>query len=322
MSKQLTFGDAEYAGKRKQTKRERFLAEMDRVVPWAELVAVIEPHWPKGQRGRPPFPLETMLRIHLMQQWYALSDPAMEEALYEIVPMRQFAGLSLLGAVPDESTILAFRHRLEEHGLAGRLFEAVSRHLAGRNLYVKQGTIVDATIIHASGSTKNAEKARDPEMHQTRKGKQWYFGMKVHVGCDLSSGLVHTMVTTSANAADVAVGAECLRGDEEVVFGDAGYIGLEQRLQSDHRPTLHVARKRGRVKAIADAIERELTIRLERAKASIRAKVEHVFRVIKVQFGYRQVRYRGIEKNTGQLQVLVALTNLYLARRHLLAATG
>lgn len=291
-------------------------------MPWAELVAVIEPHWPKGQRGRPPFRLETMLRIHLMQQWYALSDPAMEEALYEIVPMREFAGLSLLGAVPDESTILAFRHRLEAHGLAGRLFEAVSRHLAGRNLYVKQGTIVDALILHASGSTKNAEKAWDPEMHQTRKGKQWSFGMKVHVGCDLSSGLVHTMVTTAANAADVAVGAACLRGDEEVVFGDAGYIGLEQRLAPDHRPTLHVVRKRGRVKAIADAIERELTIRLERAKASIRAKVEHVFRVIKVQFGYRKVRYRGIEKNTGQLQVLVALANLCLARRHLLAATG
>jgi IS5 family transposase len=322
MSRQLTFGDAEYAGKRKQTKRERFLAEMDRVVPWAELVAVIEPHWPKGQRGRPPFPLETMLRIHLMQQWYALSDPAMEEALYEIVPMRQFAGLSLLGAVPDETTILAFRHRLEEHGLAKRLFEAVAAHLAGRNLYVKQGTIVDATIIHASGSTKNAGQCRDPEMHQTRKGKQWYFGMKLHVGCDLDTGLVHSLATTAANAADVAVGPECLRGDEPVVFGDAGYIGLGQRLAPGHAPTLHVAEKRGRVKAITDATLKDLTIRLERAKASLRAKVEHVFRVIKVQFGYRKVRYRGLEKNTGQLQVLVALTNLYLARRHLLAATG
>lgn len=322
MTQQLTFGDAEYAGKRKQTKRERFLGEMDRVVPWVELVAVIEPFWPKGERGRPPFALETMLRIHLMQHWYALSDPAMEEALYEIVPMRQFAGLSLLGAVPDESTILGFRHRLEEHGLAKRLFETVSRHLAGRNLFVKQGTIVDATIIHASGSTKNAGRCRDPEMHQTRKGKQWYFGMKLHVGCDLSSGLVHTLATTSANAADVAVGPGCLRGDEEVVFGDAGYIGLGPRLAPDHQPVLHVAEKRGRVKAIADAKLKDLTIQFERAKAQIRAKVEHVFRVIKVQFGYRKVRYRGLAKNTAQLEMLVALTNLYLARRHLLAATG
>jgi IS5 family transposase len=166
-----------------------------------------------------------MLRIHLMQQWYALSDPAMEEALYEIAPMRQFAGLSLLGAVPDESTILGFRHRLEEHGLAKRLFEAVPRHLAGRNLFVKQGTIVDATIIHASGSTRNAGKWRDPEMLQTRKGKQWYFGMKRHVGCDLSSGLMHTLATTAANAADVAVGPECLRGDP--VSGAQAFAGRD-----------------------------------------------------------------------------------------------
>jgi len=161
---------------------------MDQVVPWAELMAVIEPFWPKGERGRPPFPLETMLRIHLMQQWYALSDPAMEEALNEIVPRQEFAGLSLLGAVPDETTILAFRHRLEQHGLAQRLFEVVAAHLVGRNLFVKQGTIVDARIDHASGSTKNAGRCRDPEMHQTRKGNQWHFGMKLHVGCDPDTG--------------------------------------------------------------------------------------------------------------------------------------
>jgi IS5 family transposase len=257
-----------------------------------------------------------------MQQWYALSDPAMEEALNEIVPRQEFAGLSLLGAVPDETTILAFRHRLEQHGLAQRLFEVVAAHLAGRNLFVKQGTIVDARIDHASGSTKNAGRCRDPEMHQTRKRNQWHFGMKLHVGCDLDTGLPHRLATTAANAADVVVAPECLRGDEEVVIGDAGYLGLGERLKPDHRPTLYVAEKRSRVKAITDATLKDLTIRLERAKARIRAKVEHVFRVIKVQFGYRKVRYRGLAKNTGQLRVLVALANLYLARRHLVAATG
>ena len=200
---QLTFGDAEYLGKRKRTRREIFLEEMEQVIPWEALLALIEPVYPKAGRGRRPYPLATMLRVHLMQNWFGLSDPGMEEALYEIVPLRQFARLPMTGALPDETTILNFRRLLETHDLAAQMFAAVNAHLHARGLTLQKGTIVDATIIHAPSSTKNREGKHDPEMHQTRKGNQWYFGMKAHIGVDADSGLVHTVTTTPANVADV-----------------------------------------------------------------------------------------------------------------------
>jgi transposase, IS5 family len=320
---QLTFGDAEYAGKRKRTRREIFLAEMDAVVPWQALLALIEPVYPKAGRGRHPYPLESMLRIHLMQNWFGLSDPGMEEALYEIVPMRQFAHLPLTGALPDETTVLNFRRLLEMNALAPKLFEAVNTHLVAKGLLLKRGTIVDATIIHAPSSTKNEDKARDPEMHQTKKGNQWFFGMKAHIGVDGDSGLVHTVTTTPANAADVSQVEHLLHGDERTVHGDAGYIGAEKRVAKGKRKrTWHIAEKRGKVKAMSEGALKRATKELETLKAKFRARVEHPFRVVKRQFGFQKVRFKGLAKNTAQIVTLFALSNLWMARRRLLAMTG
>ena len=318
---QMSFGDAEYAGKRKQTRREAFLAEMDKVVPWADLLALIEPHYPKAGRGRHPYPIATMLRIHLMQNWFGLSDPGMEEALYEITPMRHFARLRMTGAIPDETTILNFRRLLEAHDLAPRILEVVNGHLTRMGLLLKRGTIVDATIIAAPSSTKNETGQRDPEMHQTKKGNQWYFGMKAHIGVDVESGLVHTVRTTAANEADVVQVAELLHGEEMIVHADAGYTGAEKRVE-DRELTWHVAEKRGKVKAIKHDALREAVQELETLKARIRAKVEHPFRVVKRQFGYLKVRFRGLAKNTAQVLTLFALSNLFQARRRMLALTG
>jgi IS5 family transposase len=230
--KQLSFSDAEYGGKRKRTRRQVFLAEMHRAVPWSQLEALIAPHYPKAGGGRRPYILATMLRIHCLQQWYGLSDPAMEEELYEIASMRQFAGLSLArGTVPDETTILNFRHLLERHGLAREIFDTVKTHLQAAGLLLRQGTIVDATIIAAPSSTKNSTGERDPEMHQTKKGNQWYFGMKAHLAVDAESSLVHSVIGTAANVADVTQAHELLHGHETVAFGDAGYIGVERRAE-------------------------------------------------------------------------------------------
>ena len=320
---QLTFGDAEYAGKRKRTRREVFLAEMDAVVPWQALLALIEPVYPKAGRGRHPYRLQSMLRIHLMQNWFGLSDPGMEEALYEIVPMRQFARLPLTGALPDETTVLNFRRLLETHALAGKMFEAVNAHLGSKGMLLKRGTIVDATIVHAPSSTKNADKARDPEMHQTRKGNQWYFGMKAHIGVDGDSGLVHTVTTTAANAADVSQVEHLLHGQERTVHGDAGYTGAEKRVAKGKRKrTWHIAEKRGKVKAMSNGALKRITQKLETLKAKYRARVEHPFRVVKRQFGFQKVRFKGLAKNTAQIVTLFALSNLWMARRRLLAMTG
>lgn len=320
---QLSFSDAEHAGKRKQTRREVFLAEMEQVVPWKALLSQIEPHYPKAGRGRHPYVLETMLRIHLLQQWYALSDPAMEEALYEIASMRQFAKLSLLEAIPDETTILNFRHLLERHGLAAKLLEAVNCHLKGKGLLLRQGTIVDATIIDAPSSTKNSSRTRDPEMHQTRKGNQWYFGMKAHIGVDRDSGLVHTVVATAANVADVTQMGKLLHGKEKSVFADAGYTGADKREELKDKPIeWHIAERRSRIKALPAGELKEVSEFIEHLIARVRSKVEHSFRVVKRQFGYTKVRYRGLAKNAGQLNVLFALSNLWLARKRLLAMTG
>ena len=224
---QISFSDAEYAGKRKKTRREVFLEEMELVVPWKALLGLIEPHYPVAGRGRRPYPLESMLRVHLMQNWFALSDPAMEEALYEIASLRAFAHLSLGEPIPDETTILNFRHLLEANDLAEDILKAVNAHLARKGLLLKRGSIVDATIIAAPSSTKNAEGERDPEMHQTKKGNQWHFGMKAHIGVDADSGLVHTVTTTAANEADVEQIADLLHGKEQHVWADSGYRGAQ-----------------------------------------------------------------------------------------------
>src|SRR5829696_1376686 len=245
MQQQGSFSQAEYASKKKQTRRDKFLAEMEQVVPWPRLVARLAPLYPKGERGRPPVLLERMLRIHFLQQWYALADQAMEEALYDSQAMRGFAGIDLMvEAVPDETTILNFRHWLERHDLAKGLFDEVGALLEERSLLMRQGTIVDATIIAAPSSTKNKKKSRDPEMHQTKKGNQWYFGMKAHIGVDAASGLVHTVVGTSANVSDINVAGALLHGHEHAAFGDAGYQGVHKRPEAAG-PAWHVAMRPG-----------------------------------------------------------------------------
>ena len=322
---QLKFGDTEDLGQRKRTRREVFLAEMDQVVPWPALLKLIEPHYPKlGRPGRQPYPLETMLRVHFLQQWYALSDPGMEEALYDTPVMRRFAGLGGLDTVPDETTILNFRRLLETHDLARQMLEQVNTFLSRKGLSLRGGTIVDATIIAAPSSTKNGDGRRDPEMHQTRKGNQWYFGMKAHIGVDDESGLVHHVECTAANASDVTVAHRLLHGQEETVCGDSGYTGLDKREDMQGKGDLGylIAAKPSVLKQIKRKSGQKLARELEHAKASLRAKVEHPFRVIKRQFGYTKVRYRGLVKNTAQVLTLFALSNLWMVRRPLLITVG
>ena len=318
---QMSFGDAEYAGKRKKTRREVFLAEMELVVPWKSLLNLIEPLYPIAGNGRHPYPLETMLRVHLMQNWFGLSDPAMEEALYEITPVRTFARLSLTKPIPDETTILNFRHLLEENELAPEILGRVNAHLMRKGLLLKRGSIVDATIIAAPSSTKNEKGKRDPEMRQAKKGNQWHFGMKAHIGVDADSGLVHTVTTTPANEADVEQVQDLLHGKEQVVHADAGYTGAQTRVDRDGL-RWEIAAKRGRIKAMKDGRDKRALEKIEKRKASIRAKVEHPFRVIKRQFGLIKVRFRGLAKNTAHLTTLFALSNLWMARRRLMAMAG
>jgi IS5 family transposase len=309
----------------KRTRKRQFLDEMERVVPWARLIGLIEPHYPKGRTGRPPFAIGTMLRIHFLQQWFGLSDPAMEEALFDVPLYRDFAQLpGGISRLPDESTILRFRHLLEAHELAAQILAAVNDTLRRRGLLLKSGSVVDATLIAAPSSTKNRSGTRDPEMHQTKKGNQWYFGMKAHIGADADSGLVHTVVGTAANVNDVTVGSDLLHGKEKEVFADAGYQGADKRPEAEGTTAQwHVAmkpsvrRKWKRTPRIGWMIELA-----ERHKASVRAKVEHPFRVLKRQFGYTKVRYRGLRKNTAPLKTLFALVNLWLARHRILALTG
>jgi IS5 family transposase len=320
--KQLGFGDYEQSTAKKQTKREKFLAEMEQVVPWQPLIDLIEPFYPKkgSKGGRPPFPLDTMLRIHLMQHWYSLSDPAMEDALIEVPTMRRFAGIDWISErIPDETTILAFRHLLEKHDLGQQIFETVKAHLKARGMAMKQGTIIDATLIAAPSSTKNKDGERDPEMHQTKKGNQWYFGMKVHIGVDAASGLIHSVQTTSANVHDLTPAPELLHGEETLVYADAGYQGIDKRQEMEGKPIeFRVAMRPGKRRVLRETSDGILLDLIETGKAHIRAKVEHPFRVIKQQFGFQKTRLRGMAKNRCKVHVIAALTNLYLARRVLL----
>jgi IS5 family transposase len=308
----------------KRTRKREFLDEMNRVVPWAALVELVAIHAPEGKRGRPPFPIETMLRIHFMQQWFTLSDPAMEEALHDVPLFREFAGLDNWATrLPDESTILRFRHLLEKYKMAPQILGVVNELLSRKGLLLKAGTVVDATLISAPSSTKNASGERDPEMHQSKKGNQWYFGMKAHIGVDAESGLVHSVCSTAGNVNDVVQANSLLHGEETDAFGDAGYQGANKRPDAKAEVTWHIAMRPGRRQALD--LSSPLAAMIDKSQqilAGIRAKVEHPFRVIKRQFGFTKVRYRGLKKNAAQVQTLFALSNLWMARRKLMASAA
>ena len=319
---QSSFSDLEYAAKKKLTRRDRFLAEIDAVTPWAALAAELEPFYPKGKgRGRPPVGLERMLRMYVAQQCFGLSDEGIEDAIYDSQSIRRFVGIDLgREDAPDATTLLKFRRLLETHALTRKIFEVINGQLAEKGLLMREGTIVDATLIAAPPSTKNRDKARDPDMHQTKKGNQWHFGMKAHIGVDAESGFVHTVLATAANVADVTQAHALLHGQETVAFGDAGYQGVEKREENRNSDTdWHVAMKRGLRKALPDDERGALLELFEQAKASMRAKVEHPFHVVKNLFKHRKTRYRGLAKNGAQLFSLFGLANLVLARRRLLA---
>lgn len=319
--KQRSFASAEYAMKKKQTRRERFLGEMERIVPWPRLIAVIEPLYPKsGRVGRQPSGVPRMLRMYCLQQWYGLADEALEDALYDSQALRDFVGVDLsCESVPDATTLLKFRRLLQDNDLTRALFDEINAHLAEQGLLMRAGTIVDATIIAAPSSTKNAEKARDPEMHQTKKGNQWHFGMKAHVGVDAESGVVHTVIGTAANVSDVTQAGALLHGQETVAFGDAGYQGVDKREEAIG-PQWHVAMKPGKRKQLNPEFKwARLLEQAEQLKASVRAKVEHPFHVIKNLFRHRKTRYKGLAKNEAQLFSLFGLANIVIAKRRLLA---
>ena len=318
---QTSFSELEYAAKKKQTRRDRFLADIDAVSPWASLTAVVTSYYPSsGGRGRPPIGLERMLRMYIAQQCFGLSDEGIEDALYDSQAIRRFVGIDLnREAAPDATTLLKFRRLLETHQLTESIFTAINAHLAEQGLLLRAGTIVDATIIAAPSSTKNQDGKRDIEMHQTKKGNQWHFGMKAHIGVDAQSGLVHSVIGTAANVHDVTQAQALLHGEETDVFGDAGYQGVEKREENLELPVnWHIAMRPGKRRALPGTSLGELLENVEQAKASIRAKVEHPFHIVKNLFRHRKTRYRGLAKNTAQLFALFGLANLMLARRWLL----
>ncbi len=311
--KQPSFSDLAYEQKKKKTRKERFLGEMDAILPWKQLLKPILKKYPKPGNGRRPIPAEVMLRIYFMQQWYGLSDPGMEDSLYDIESMRRFAGVDI-DHIPDESTILHFRHFLEKHRLTEKLFRLTERYLSEQDLILSEGTIVDASIISAPSSTKNQDRQRDPQMKQTKKGNAWHFGMKMHVGSD-TQGRVHSVVVTDASVHDSVVMEDCLHGEEEVIYGDKAYAGAERQQAAEALGIdWRVNRKARRGKKLTCA-DRSFNRKSNRT----RARVEHVFGVIKHLWGYRKVRYRGLEKNAAQVFTLVALANLYMTRRELAA---
>ena len=326
MMKQISLATTGFELVFKRTRKRVFLGEMDLVVPWTELVSLIKPFTSGGtgaKGGRPSFAVETMLRIHFLQQWFGLSDPAMEEALHDISLYCQFARLDPGGMrLPDESTILRFRHLLEEHDLSIQLMATINATLATKGLMLKTGTVVDATLVAAPSSTKNNRGERNPEMHQTKKGNHWHFGMKAHIGVDADSGLVHTVIGTAANVNDVTQGHGLLHGEETVVFADAGYQGATKRPEATG-VDWHVAMRPGKRRALDKQTKLgALLEQVEKFKASVRAKVEHPLRVVKCQFGFTKVRYKGLAKNTAQLITLFALSNLWMARRQLMGVRG
>ena len=308
MTDQASFADLEYQGKKRRTRREVFLERMESLVPWEKLEGRIRPHYFSSERGRRPYSLSVMLRVHIVQLCYNLSDPAMEDLLYEAESVRRFAGLRLTESLPDESTILHFRHLLERHQLGQGLFEEIKGHLEEQGVRLREGTIVDATIIEAPSSTKNRAGERDPEMRQVKKGNQYHFGMKLHIGVDARTGVVHSLSTTSANVHDVTEAHRLLHGEEKQVWGDAGYIGVQKRPENRELAVeWQVAMKPGQRRKLEPDSPAALR---EKAKASIRAKVEHPFLDVKRIFGYAKVRYRGLAKNTERMALLLGLSNL------------
>jgi len=312
MDHQLTFADSEFNQIRRRTRKEIFLGRMDKLIPWNRLESIIEPHYPKAGNGRRPYPLSTMLRIHSMQQWYSLSDPAMEDALYEIASMRLFSGLSLDKPIPDHTTIMNFRHLLERKKLAREIFKEVNQWLTEAGVLLKEGTLVDATIIEAPTSTKNKSGERDPEMHQAKKGNQWHFGLKAHIGVDARTGITHSFTTTPAHEHDLNQAGQLLHGDEQFIFADAGYRGAEKREElKSVKADWHIAERPGKIRALKKHPRKnKVPIQTEYLKASVRAKVEHPFRIIKCQFGFVKARYRGLLKNDSKLAMLFALANI------------
>ena len=325
MSVQASFSELEYATKKKQTRRDRFLAEIEALTPWSVLEQTLAPFYPKsGGRGRPPIGLSRMLRMYVAQQCFGLSDEGTEDAIYDSQAIRCFGGIDLSReSAPDAATLLDFRHLLEKHQLTESIFNAITHHLAAKGLLLREGTIVDATLIAAPSSTKNKAGKRDPEMHQSKKGKQWYFGMKAHIGVDAHSGLVHTVIGTAGNVSDISQADALLHGAETMAFADAGYQGIEKRPESQGSEVeWQVAMKPSKRKQLDGTELGHLVEQVEYAKARIRSKVEHPFHVVKNLFMHRKARYKGLAKNTAQLFSLFAFANLVLARRWLLGADG
>jgi IS5 family transposase len=317
--RQQTLADQGFERYRKRTRKDQFLEDMERIIPWRELCEVIEPFYPKQDGpGRPPIGLERMLRIHFLQHWFNLSDPAVEEALYDSQAMRRFVGIDLgREPAPDETTVCKFRHLLEEHDLGSSLFSHIACYLEDNGLKVAKGTIVDATIIDAPSSTKNNKGARDPDMHQTKKGNQWYFGMKAHIGVDSRTKLIHSVAATAANVHDSQLLGDLLHGEETRVWGDSAYAGQGEAL-AEHAPQAKdfTHKKASRNRPLSDADKASNT-----TKSRVRAKVEHPFLILKRRFGFAKVRYRGLEKNANRLFVACGLVNLYMARKVLLRPT-
>ena len=318
---QMTFSDVENSGRKKVTQKEKFLREMEAIIPWGEWVAKIAPHYPAGKRGRPPRGIEVMLRMYLLQIWFSLSDEGLEDAIYDIYAFQRFLGINFMEEqVPDATTLLKFRHLLEKHNICEALFKDIVERLDAAGLMMRGGTIVDATIISAPSSTKNKEGQRDPEMHQTKKGNQWYHGMKVHAGVDAGSGYIHTITGTAANVHDIEETARLLRDDDEVCYGDAGYTGIEKReeIAGNERYSnveFRINLRPSRIKMPKDYKGIRWDEAIEKRKSSVRSKVEHVFLIVKRQFGYAKVVYRGIAKNMNRFFALFASANLALCIR-------
>ena len=328
---QQTFSDIEYSGRKRMTKRESFLDRMDKIIPWKEWIECIAPYYPKGRRGRPPKGVERMLRMYLLQAWFTLSDEGVEEAIYDSYAMRKFMRIDFINEqVPDATTLLNFRHLMEENKLSEKLFQSINDALDKNGHIMHGGSIVDATIIEAPSSTKNAAKSRDSEMHQTKKGNQWHFGMKVHIGVDAGTGYVVNVVSTSANVHDVTVASLLIRKDDSVVYGDSGYLGLEKReeiVTNEHLSGIdyRINRRPGTLRKKEDNGGQDWERFIERRKSSVRCKVEHPFRFIKRQCGFMKTVYRGISKNTNRLYTLFASANLWMcamAGRTLVPAKG
>lgn len=317
--RQTTFSDIEYSNRRRKTKREQFLDAMESIIPWDHWVGLIRPYYPAGKRGRPPKDIEKMLRMYLMQSWFNLSDEGIEDAIYDSYAMRKFIGLDFLNEqVPDATTLLKFRHLIEKHKIGEQIFQDVTNRLEQSGLMMHGGTIVDASIIAAPSSTKNAEGKRDPEMHQTKKGNQWYFGMKVHTGVDAGTGYVHTVTATSANVHDVEETTNLVRKDDDVMYGDSGYLGAQKRIDKDESLSdieCRINRRPSSIKMSASYLGYQWDREIENRKSSVRSKVEHPFLIVKKQFGYCKTAYRGLAKNLNRFYVLFASANLLMCIR-------